>query len=214
MHLRRAEIFNSEFTNELEYSAQESLEEVLVNMPSLKKIGIENFVDFFSVRTRVPNFGGPEQARSDAYIVNYMPMVQPSFLKAIFRIDTKLRVKGRLYRSIIQEKRPELKRFPLVKSGLTYPFYLNTSSAWIFCKIKSKISKRYIDSTPDSFLTLLKDYVLDLALSSDVRKYEYYDYKQIIYNVEHYYKGHKNLRSYVDWWLTYELWRKSLIKLS
>jgi hypothetical protein len=208
--LKRAEIFNSEYTVELERSAMKSLEEVLEDMPSLKKTGIENFVDLFSVRTRVPNFGGPEQARSDAYIVNYMPMVQPSFLKAIFRIDFKLRVNGKIYRSIIQEKKPELKRFPLVKSGLTYPFYLNTSSAWIFYKIKSKISKRYIDATPDSFLTQLKDYVLDLALSSEVRNYEYYDYKQIVYNVEQYYEGHKNLRSYVDWWLTYELWRKSL----
>jgi len=212
LHIHRADIFSAEYKDELEKAALNSLDDVLNVMPPINEIGVENFVDLFIVRTRLPNYAGPEQTRSDAFAVNYMPMIQPSFAKAVFKVDIKQRKNGRMFRDIIQKKVPTLKNFPLVKSGLTYPFFLKTNGAWLFTKIKSKIRGKYTDSTHDQFLTDLRHYVLDLAHSNDVKCQSFYNHKQIQSNIDAYYKGEKNLGSYVIWWLTFELWRRSILK--
>jgi hypothetical protein len=206
----RADIFNLEYLKELESEACQSLETTLHAMPSAKEIGIENFVDLLSVRTRVPNFGEPEQTRSDAYIMNYMPMVQPSFLRAVFKTDLKWRRNGRLYKDIIRTKKHRLMTYPLVKSGTTYPSGLPAPAAWFVTKVKNKISKSFVDPMPDRFLLQLKDFVLDLALSNETRNWSGYNQNKILYSVNAYYKGDRRLRSTVNWWLTFELWKRSL----
>ncbi len=211
LQVKRANIFNSDYEKDLKSAAKQSLEKILAEMPSLNNIGIENFADLFSIRTRVPNFGGPEQSRTDAYIINYMPMVQPSFLRAVFKSKIYNRNNGKLFREIIDERYPALKQFPLVKSGTTYPFVFSTSSAWVFTKIKTRIKKPYIDSVPDQLLMQLRNYVLDLVHSNEVKYWPGYDYKKVLHFVEAYYMGDKNLCSAVNWWLTFELWRRSLM---
>lgn len=208
----RADIFNNEYKGKLVSAAYLSLEKTLEDMPSLKEIGVENFVDLFSVRTRIPNFGGPEQIRLDGMILNYMPMAQPSFLREIFKTRIGIRANGQLFMDIVGQKQPNLKKFPLVKGGTTYPYGLSMVAAWIITKAKSKLIKPYSDFTPGKFLAKLKDYVLDIAHSSEVKNWEGYDYEKIFNAVDSYYKGEKNLERFVNWWLTFELWRKSLLK--
>ena len=206
----RADIFNLEYLKELETAACQSLGKTLHAMPSVNEIGIENFVDLLSVRTRVPNFGEPEQTRSDTCVVNFMPMVQPSFLRAVFKTDLKWRRNGRFYKGIIQEKERRLKKYPLVKSGTTYPFGLPLPASWFVTKFKNKISKPYVDTMPDRFLLQLKDFVLDLAHSGEVRNWPGYNQNKILYSIDAYYKGDSHLRSTVNWWLTFELWKQSI----
>jgi hypothetical protein len=206
----RADIFNYEYSKELQSAASRSIETTLQAMPLVHEIGIENFADLLSVRTRVPNFGEPEQTRSDAYIMNFMPLVQPSFLRAVFNTDLKWRRNGGLYKEIIQKKEPRLKNFPLIKSGITYRFGLSSSAAWFVTNVKNKISKPYRDSMPDRFLFQLHDFVLDLAHSSGFRNWSGYNQNKILYSIDTYYKGDKLQRNTVHWWLTFELWRRSL----
>jgi len=189
------------------------LETALNNMPPMNEIGIENFVDLLAVRTRFPNWGGLEQARTDAYVMSFMPMVQPSFLRAVFKTDVKFRANGCTYKDIIQSKEPRLKKYPLVKSGTTYPFGLPSVPAWIFVKTKNRISRPFIDTTPDRFLLQIKDYVRDLVHSTEVRNWYGYDRTKILTIIDKYYKGDKRYTKAVDWWLSFELWRQSLIYL-
>jgi hypothetical protein len=211
IRVTRADIFTPEYTKEIECDAFRSLEATLHAMPPVAEIGIENFVDLLSVRTRVPNFGGPEQARSDAYVINFMPMVQPSFLKAAFKTDIQSRRNGRFYKKIIQENEARLMRFPLVKSGTTYPFGIPLPAAWFITKVKSKMAKPFFDPTPDRFLMQLKEYVLDLVHSSEVRNWQGYNTHKLHHAVDAYYNGEKCFRNIVDWWLTFELWRRSFL---
>ena len=210
LRTQRADIFAREYTNEIEFAAHKSLETTLSAMPSVTEIGVENFADLLSVRTRVPNFGGPEQSRSDGFIVNFMPMVQPSFLRAAFCTNLHYRNNGRFYKEIIQTYEPRLKKFPLVKSGTTYPFGLPLPVAWALTKIKNKIVHPFSDHTPDRFLWQLKDYVLDIANSEETKNWHYYDKRKVPLLMEEYYKGDKRLVKFVDWWLTFEIWRRSL----
>jgi hypothetical protein len=211
MHTPRADIFSLEFTKKMESATLHSLEITLSDMPPVSEIGMENFVDLFSVRTRIPNFGGTEQSRSDALVMNFMPLVQPSFLKAMFRTDLKSRRNGRLYREIIHSKEPRLSKFPLAKAGTTHPFHLSLPMAKVVTKIKSKVGNHHTDSTADQFLMQLKEYVLDIVHSHDVKDWDGYDYKKVLTGVSAYYKGEYHLRTFVDWWLMFELWRRSLL---
>jgi hypothetical protein len=206
----RADIFTREYTREMGSAALKSIERTLASMPGVEEIGVENFVDLLSVRTRLPNFGGPEQARSDACIVNYMPMAQPSFLKAAFATDIRQRTNGRLFKEIVRANEPRLAEFPLVKSGSTYPFGLPPVAAWLAAKIKSKFMKSFSDPMPDRFLANIKEYVLDLAHSGEVHNWHGYDSARIPWIIEEYYRGNKQYRRTVDWWLAFELWRRSL----
>jgi hypothetical protein len=210
MHVPRADIFSDEYADQLKKAVLLDLESVLNDMPPVKEIGIENFVDLLAVRTRFPNWGGLEQARTDASVVSYMPMVQPSFLKAVFRTDIKERADGKTYKEIIKSKKQGLKNYPLAKSGTTYPFSFPTLAAYGLVTIKNKIFRPFIDTTVDRFLLQVKDYVADMVNSTEVINWQGYNRTKIKTIVEKYYKGDKQFKRSVDWWLSFELWRQSL----
>jgi hypothetical protein len=210
MRSYRADIFSQEVTILLEAGARLSLDKVLNEMPAAEKIGIENFADLLAVRTRVPNYGASEQARLDSEILNFMPLVQPSFLRAVFGIPAKLRSNAGLYYDIIRTLNPTLGQFPLTKSGITYRFGLSTNLSWLTTKVKSNVTKVYSDPKPDQLLARLREYVVDVAHSKDVATNSMYDYRKVIDAVSRYYRGEHHLRSRVDWWLTFELWKRSL----
>lgn len=209
MRAPRADVFSSEVTARLEAGALRSLEEALDRMPPVEKIGVENFVDLFAVRTRVPNFGGPEQARLDGEILNFMPLVQPRFLRAMFGVPAKQRSNAGIYYDTIRSLDPGLGRFPLVKSVYTYRFGLSSAASWLTVKLKSKLLTGYSDPKPDALLAHLQEYVMDLAHSQEVRTNPVYDARKLE-AVTKYYRGGRHLRSMVDWWLAFELWRQSL----
>lgn len=213
MRVNRADIFNPEYIRELEDGAQQSITDAIDRMPSIDETGVGNFLDLFSVRTRVPNYGSPEQGRSDTESVNYMPLVQPSYLNAIFDLNISLRKNGKIYRNIIDTKKPELKRFPLIKAGTTYPYHLKTIGAWAYTGLKNRITQPYTDPTPGRFLLHIGDFVMDTLHSDEVRNTTIYDYRKIVHTVEKFYKGETHATNYVDWWLTFELWRRSLLSL-
>jgi hypothetical protein len=210
LHYRRADIFSPELTQLLSAGACESLRKMIAEMPPVRKIGIENFVDLVVMRTRVPNIVGFEQARVDNEVLNFMPLVQPSFLKVIFGVPTRFRSNARFHNAIIRESNPALTRFALVRSGHTYPFGFSNSAAWLLTSLKSKLTGNFTDPGPDRLLLHIKDYVLDIVHSASVKDESIYDYRKIVDAVTKYYQGISSLRSTVDWWLTFELWRRSL----
>ena len=211
MRVDRGDIFNPDVKEVMKRGAHESLERVLSSLPPVSEIGVENSVDLLAIRTRVPNYGAPEQARLDADVINFMPLIQPSFLRPAFSARTTLRSSGWFYRNLIRAHCAPLAGFPLVKSGITYGFGLSTSAAWLLTKVKSKLGQSFVDPTPGRFLMQGREYILDLAHSSDVAEWPPYDSRKIRSAVDAYFrKRNAKLRSTVDWWITFELWRRSL----
>ncbi len=211
LRLSRADIFSPETAARMHGGCLAALETAMSAMPRPGDVGIENYVDLFALRTRIPNYGGPEQARMDAYIVSFMPLVQPSFLRAVFQAGPADRANGRFYRRLIRDRCPTLARVPLVKSGITYPFSLPDSAAWLFTKIKARTGIRYVDPTSEALLTRLKDVIIDLAHSEEVRTQPYADARRVVELVDRYYGGDRSCAMAAEWWLTFELWRRAIV---
>lgn len=208
--VHRADVFSEEINKLLDEGTRQSLEKMFDEMPSVDEIGVENFVDLLTLRNRVPNYGAPAQAKVDGELLNFMPFVQPSYLKTVFGLPLCLRNNGKLFYQLIRSRNSSLERFPLVKAGYTYRFGLPTNLVWLTTKIKSKMRGPYLDSGPNILLNRLRVYILDLAHSRDVSANSIYDSRRIIDAVTKYYRGELRLVNYIEWWLTFELWRQSL----
>jgi len=212
MRVPRGQIFAPEVHRMLESGARRDLHEVLKDMPHLQDVGVGNFVDLLAVRTRVPNYGGPEQARLDGEVFNFMPFVQPSFLRAAFASDVKSRENARFYRRYIASHNGALTLFPLVKSGTTYRFGLPLIAAHTITAAKRRMGKVFQDRSPDAFLHCIKEYVQDTAQSASVVSCPLYDMSFIKEAVRRYYSGMSDYLGVVNWWLTFEIWRCGLTK--
>ncbi len=210
----RGRIFTNETWKIMEEGVALQLEGVLEDMPPIEELGKGNYLDILAIRTRVPNWGSPEQARLDSTVLNYMPFVQPSLLNFAFSLPVSRRANGRIFRRLINSVHPSLSRYPLSKAGTTYPFQLNTLQAWAWTRIKSRLGRPYQDTMRHQVLERVKPFVMDTLESSDVRSYGAYDREYISRVVREYYSGNLQLANTVDWWLTFELWRKSLRRLS
>ena len=210
MHTPRAPIFRSDISKAMECGTLKRIAALFEGMPPIDTIGYENFLDLLAIRTRFPNYGGPEQGRLDGQIVNYMPFAQPSFLRGMFRTPIQLRRNGKLFRAIIRENKPLLARFPLVKFGTIYPFVLPTIPSWILTKVKSRTGFSFRDTMLDDFLMQMAEFIQDTVHSNHVMSHPAYDHPTIVQTVERYYRGERLLAKCVDWWLSFEMWRQSL----
>jgi hypothetical protein len=207
---RRGDFFTPDINAAFHRGAVNSLQAALDSMPDVAEIGKGNFTDLLAVRTRIPNFGSPEQARLDDTILNFMPMVQPSFLRLVFGIPEKCRSNASLHRSIIAESFPELARFPLAKGGLTSPYHRSTAMALIALKAKSRFIRGYSDPGPEQLLNGYREYIEDLSASAGVASEPAYNGRVIREAVMRYYNGDRSQTGTVSWWLTFELWKQSI----
>lgn len=205
----RADVFVPEVTRSLERGALAALQEAMDSMPS-HGLDVGDFADVFAARFRIPNSGGPEQARQDSEVLNFMPLVQPSYLRTVLAVPARFRANGRAYCGRIRALEPRLMRFPRVKGGDTIPFGLSTSVSWLIARAKALAGKGYEDPRPDELLGRLREYVLDIAHSAAVSASGIYDSRKVIAAVDRYYRGDGLGRSTVDWWLTFELWKQGL----
>ena len=203
-------IFTEEVLSTMEAGAKDELAEVISAMPSVREIGMETFVDLFALRTRIPNYGGPEQSRVDAEVLNLMPLLQPSYVRAVINAPVRERLEGRFYRRYINRYQPLLAHFPLVKGGATYRYGRSTQLAWLTTRLRRMAGQSWSSPAADQFLQHVRVPVLDLLHSSEVRSNPLYNAEFIMQSVEGYYKGDQNNRGVVDWWLAFELWQRAM----
>jgi len=86
------------------------------------------------------------------------------------------------------------------------------SLATIFLsKAKIKLGYQYNDESVHLFLQLIKEYILDLLHSKETIDYPAYEQRKITQKVEAYYAGEKTLSGEINWWLTFELWRRNFV---
>lgn len=206
----RADIFRSEIVLEMRRQALLEIESVWRAMPSASDIGAENFVDLLSLRARVGNNSPAPQDWIDSRIVNYMPYVQPSFLREVFHVPLRERRNATLYRRVIQSRCSMLSRFPLEKGGVTYPYSFGTISSWMWRMTKTKLGRKFDEPYNHQLLHHIKEFVLDIAHSTEILSFDAYDRQKVVKLVDEFYAGNTALAAQVDWWLTFELWRQSL----
>jgi hypothetical protein len=146
----------------------------------------------------------------DHYVPSYMPFVQPSLLNAVFEMSLKMRENSREIHRIIHRNEPKLERFPLMTSDCMVPYALSTMQTVVYRKMKRLLGKTYQDHTRDLFLQRLRPMIEDLVASNEVRSYSMYDHRKILAIARGYYAGNNALGGPLDFWLGFELWRRSL----
>jgi len=207
----RPTFFANDYYHFMQGTLEKHIENFCISMPSPKDFGIDNWIDLFALRTRLPNASAPEQARSDSEFINYMPFIQPDFLKKVFETPVLERKNSKIFHKIIDDNSPKLKHFPLVKDGIIYPFRLRTIPASIYMKIKRKLGFVYHDKMVENFLNHLSDFIQDTIRSTDVRSSGFYDYKRITEITDGYFlKKDMNYARDLNWWLSFEIWRKTV----
>jgi hypothetical protein len=207
----RSNIFTPETNRLMESGITDEINSMMQTMPDINEIGLENYLDLWATRTRIPNYACDEQTRLDGFIQNYMPFAQSHVVNGVFQISPDLRKNGRLLKTIIKLTYPSLAHYPLVKSGTTYPFFLSTKAAWLWSKIKSRIGLQYKNKGLDYVLVTMKEFIFDTIFSQNVKEYSNYNYPRIRSTVERYFKGERSLGDEISWLLTFEMWRSNLM---
>lgn len=210
LQVSRASIFTKEALKMMYKGTEKQIKSTWELMPAIRDIGKENFLDLLAIRTRLPNYYGFEQSRLDGEVMNYMPFAQTSLLQSVFDAPVNIRKNGKLFRQIIRQYYPSLANYPLVKDTTTYPFYFTTVPAWVWTKFKVKLGFKFFDSTVFKFLNTLSELILDMVHSNEVKCYSAYDYQAIVKMVEDFYNGKIELAHEVDWWLSFEMWRRAI----
>ena len=205
---QKSDIFNDEISKQLEYSAINQITNVLNILPDPKIIGIENWLDTFFIRTKVANISGPSQTYLDNICRAFMPFIQPSVLTCGFSLNINEKKNGRLFLDIINEGKM-LKKYPLVKDQIIYPFSSNIFFTRMYQKMKRKMGLIHSASTKIELLSILKNFTFDKINSGDVRNYDLYNYNKVSDLATNYYKGNTSLADKLIWWISFEIWREN-----
>ncbi len=207
----RADIFNADLTASLTRFAEEQIAQYVSTSPNPSAIGIDQWLDLIAVRTTLPNFNGLEQARVDGIVTNICPFTQPEFITKVMACPIELRRNARLYRSIIERNAPRLKKYPLVKFNATYPYQFSSAGAFLWTSAKRKIGRTFVQENRVDLLKRLRTFVRDTAESSSVKQYAPYDQEKVRSIIENFYSGKDWFAPQLDWWLSFEMWRQSLL---
>ncbi|HPN37821.1 MAG TPA: hypothetical protein PL041_05415 [Melioribacteraceae bacterium] len=207
-HLKssRPNIFNTELRSKIEESVINSIAEIYELMPSLADISLENWLDIFAIKIKMPNTTAYSQHCLDTICTAVTIFLQPTLLKIGISLPLEDRINGRMFRELINKNAPTLKTFPLVKNNYSYPYNLGNKASYIYTKIKSKIFKQYNWTLNAKILDLSKEYLIDSINSVNFKSDELLNKNLITNSIYGYYKGEKEENKTVtEWFLTYHL---------
>jgi hypothetical protein len=203
-------IFQDKYMEKMKRGTIVHIEELLERLPSVKDIGGGNLADLLAIKTRPPNYTGVEQTRLDNILISYIPFLQKDVLDTIFSMDLYWRENGRYFRRLIKKFRPELCKYPLVKGNSKISFLLPPIVASTYVKSKNKLFQNYRNDNRIEFYYKLKEQILKLLDSNDFKNFSPYNHRIIKNFVKDFYSGAYNNISKLDWWYTFEIWRRSL----
>ncbi|MDR3667199.1 MAG: hypothetical protein P4L35_10195 [Ignavibacteriaceae bacterium] len=210
----RADIFNQDTLNEMHAGINNQLNDIIDLLPPVKEIGFGNWLDLFSLKTRLVTYMAPEQARLDNFVTSYMPYIQFTLLNDLLNMPLSLRKNHRLFNKLFYPQSVDLTKYKLVKGNVPYPFYFNPVMKRVYSIAYSKFAPKEKNNGLDLFLEGMKEFIMDSVSSSEVRSYSPYNYENIANNINSYYNGHSSKSDYVNWFLTFEIFRQILQKTS
>jgi hypothetical protein len=204
---KKADIFNDDCYSAMKNGINDQLDYLFSMLPGINSIGLENWLDIFSLKTRLVNFYAPEQGRIDNYVTAYMPFVQPNLIENLLNVPIELRKNNRLFKGLIKLNYPALSKFPLAKGNLIYPFWFSPLLKRAYFKIRERKAEPFEIIL---FLAEIKEFILDTTYSNSVKECPYYNYTEIENRVAAYYKGNSRDSQFVDWFISFEIFRQLL----
>ena len=205
---KRADIFNHEVNNLMMEGCFNDLVEIKNEMPSIKDIELQNWLDLLAIKTRLPNFFGYEQKRLDQFLSAFMPFIQTSLLEYLFSMPLDLKINGKFFREIISQVE-KLKLYKLARKDYKIPFSLSSYQTAVLLKIlgKFKKSKRKDISTA---LFEDKELILDLLEYGKLTNVAFYDKNKINSLIRRFKENDISSYSEIDWFLSFEIFRKEM----
>ncbi|MCX6154904.1 MAG: asparagine synthase-related protein [Candidatus Kapabacteria bacterium] len=191
----------------LEYS-KDSLEVLFSEMPDPNYFGAENWMDLYSVRTKLINYTSLEQARVDNYVQNLTPFSEKFYFDYSFTIPLKEKINSKMYKMLIKSDNPLISKFPIVKGDTYVPFSAPDLYNKLYSKVKNKIVKPYIDDFKIMFFKSMKNYFNDLLNSQSVRQSGIYDINYLQQKFNSSFKETVVPNPELDFWLATELLRQ------
>ncbi|MGE5846602.1 MAG: hypothetical protein ACM34O_07750, partial [Ignavibacteria bacterium] len=209
---KRADIFNHQILKLMEHEALHHISNLLDKMPDPENIDAENWIDILMIKFSLPNFTGPSQTLLDSMAVAYMPYIQYSLLGDSFRLSPRKKRNGKIFKDLLKKSEYKLNRYNLVKNSIYYPYYANSLAKRLILIAKRTLGVYYKENAGEQLLHTMKDYILDTINSSEFKHFDYYDHSKIIRMVNSFYKGDQSLATWINWWLTFDLWRAIYFK--
>lgn len=208
-----ADFFIEEITQLMEKSCINQIINSFDQMPDPKHIGLENFLDLWTLRTRLCNHFSQEQTWADLQVCNYMPFAQPSMMKNLFNLNIKHKNNKQLLKQIIKRNAPILTKFPLAKGDYLLPFNTNSVQAKIIKSVLNLLGKKgYKDDTKLTLIPKLKTYILDQLNSNSVKQNSIYDKNKISKMSDDLQNNNQNSYNEIDWWLSFHLFYEGIGK--
>lgn len=201
----RPNIFNDNFKQKIDSSIYESIVKIFELMPSLRDISLENWLDIFAIKIKMPNTTAFSQHCLDTICTALTLFLQPTLLKVGISLPLEDRINGKMFRELINNNAPILKTFPLVKNNYSYPYNFGNKASYVYTKIKSKILKNYEWKLNETILDLSKDYLLNSINQKNFNENDILNRQLITDSVNCYFKGNKQYKHVVEWYLTYNL---------
>lgn len=206
----KADIFSDDALLEMRKGCINQLEDLFQNLPDPSQIGVAEWLDLFSVRCRLANYYAPEQARIDNFVISFMPLVQKDILNLLFGITNTDKKNGKLFKQLIWRNSIQLTKIPLVKGNITHHFSSSSLSARLQSRIKNKLGFSFQSKRIIEFQNTLKEFIIDVLKSAEVRNYKYYDPKKLG-GLENKFLKCSGVYNYeVDWFLSFELFRRGI----
>ncbi|MBN2017457.1 MAG: hypothetical protein JW794_04920, partial [Candidatus Cloacimonetes bacterium] len=86
----------------------------------------------------------------------------------------------------------------------------NNYLAFLLGKLYERFQKSHTFDFAKLFLKNNMEYVYDTLHSEGAKEFLYYDYSYIKEIVNEYYKGQTGFAKDVLWWLTFDVWRRTI----
>ncbi len=206
----RPQIFNAELAVEHSSYIKQDIQRLLDELPHGPTWNMGDYADLIAIRMRVPNISYQEQARHDGLLQNFMPLVQPSVLRAMFNIPVSERKNASLFVRSIAERTPSLARLPLVKSGVRYPFGLSSGMSWLYIQVRKRVASVWKDVEAEHLLVQLREKICDELASSRTVSTELFNNVELTRQLDAFSRNDAAALPCIDWWWTFRRWQSAL----
>ncbi len=208
MKSSRPVFFSKDLYESMKAESIEEIREALEGMPDVVNFGIEEWLDLFAIRYKMPSNLNFEQTRLDEIAMCITPYAQKDFCNYIFNMPLYDKKDGRLIKEIIRKDSPGLQSIPLVKGRQTYPYNMKTLSSKSLVKIKRILSGNQKGESAKSFLDSAEEFIRDTFNSTETRSTGIYDINKLDAMINRYYGVDGKNSSAMDWLMTFEIFRK------
>jgi hypothetical protein len=212
LRYNRADIFLEEALREMEKGVVEQFDTLFEAIPEVNRAGVEKWIDLFSVRLRLANYYAPEQARVDQHVISFMPLIQKDVLNLLFGLSKADKKNGKMFKQLIRQNSIELAKHSLVKGNIIHPFDSSSLGSRLHSRVRNHLGLGYRSREPIKFLRSIKEFINNLAHSSEVQNCEFYDQKKIERIWARFSSQSNEYNSEIDWFLSFELFRQGISK--